>query len=237
MIITKQKEPGKILEMLEGSRRVFLVGCGDCAATCGTGGEEDVAAMAGFLREHGKTITGTAVPEVACVSAQVKTALARHKEALRGSDAILVFACGSGVQCLKEADRMGLDVFPGCDSLYAALVDDKKSFQQVCRTCGDCLLDVTQGLCPVTRCAKGLMNGPCGGQDEGKCEVDRQRDCAWIMIYKRLREKGRWERLKERRGPKDHAAVRQQTLRAEDLGSLRGNRGAGRREEAPPQTP
>ena len=226
MIITKQKEPGKILEMLEGAKKVFLIGCGDCAQTCKTGGEEEVAAMAGFLKENGKTVTGTAVPEVACVSAQNKTALAKHRQALKESDAIVVFACGSGVQCVKEGDRAGLDVFPGCDSLYVAMVDDKKSFEQACKACGDCLLDVTEGVCPVTRCAKGLLNGPCGGQDEGKCEVDPERDCAWIMIYKRLKEKGRTDRLKTRRSPKDHAAVRKTTLRAEDLGALNREKSA-----------
>ncbi len=220
MIITKQKDLGKILGMLEGAQKVFLIGCGDCATTCKTGGEEEVAAMAGFLKAHGKAVTGTAVPEVTCVSAQTKTALAKHKKALKESDAALVFACGSGVQCVKEADRAGLDVFPGCDSLYAALVDDKKNFEQVCQACGDCLLDVTEAICPVTRCAKGLLNGPCGGQNEGKCEVDPERDCVWIMIYNRLKEKGRLDRLKQRRAPKDHAVVRNPVLRAQDLGVL-----------------
>jgi len=220
MIITKQKGTEKILEMLAGARKVFLVGCGDCAKTCGTGGEEEVAAMAEFLRTNGKTVTGTAVPDATCVSSQTKTALAKHKQALKGSDAVLVFACGSGVQCVKEADRAGLDVFPGCDSLYAALVDDSKSFAQVCRACGDCLLDVTEAVCPVARCAKGLLNGPCGGQVQGKCEVDSERDCVWVLIYNRLKEKGRLDRLRRRRAPKDHAAVRKTVLRAEDLGAL-----------------
>ncbi len=226
MIITKQKETRKLLEMLEGAQRVFLVGCGDCATTCKTGGQEEVAAMAGFLKAHGKTVTGTAVPDATCVSAQTKTALAVHKKALKDSDAVLVFACGSGVQCVKEADRAGLDVLPGCDSLYVALVDDKKNFEQVCRTCGDCLLDVTEAICPVTRCAKGLLNGPCGGQDEGKCEVDPERECVWITIYDRLKEKGRLDRLKVRRPPKDHSAVRKQVSRAGELGALNREKSA-----------
>jgi len=226
MIITKQKEPKKILEMLKDAPKVFVIGCGDCAQTCKTGGEEEVAAFACFLKENGKTVTGTAVPEATCVSAQAKAALAKHRQALKESDAIVVFACGSGVQCVKEGDRAGLDVFPGCDSLYVAKVDDKKNFEQVCKTCGECLLDVTEGICPVARCAKGLLNGPCGGQDKGKCEVDAERDCAWIMIYERLKEKGRIDRLKTRRAPRDHAAVRKVAHRAEDLGALNREKSA-----------
>ncbi len=226
MIITKQKEPDKILEMLRGAQKVFLIGCGDCATTCKTGGEEEVVAMADFLRAHGKTVTGTVVPEVTCVSAQLKTALAKHRKALKESEAVLVLACGSGVQCVKEADRAGLDVLPGCDSLYAARVDDKKNFEWVCRMCGECLLDVTEAICPVTRCAKGMLNGPCGGQNEGKCEVDPERDCVWVLIYNRLKEKGRLDRFKQRRAPKNHAVVRNLVLCAQDLGALNREKSA-----------
>jgi len=105
-------------------------------------------------------------------------------------------------------------------------VDDKKNFERVCRTCGECLLDVTEAICPVTRCAKGLLNGPCGGQDEGKCEVDRDRDCAWVLIYNRLKEKGRLDRLKARRAPRDHAAVRESVTRAGELGALNREKSA-----------
>ncbi len=207
MITTKQKSLQDILKMLEGKERVFLVGCGDCAATCKTGGEEDVRRVADLLEKNGKKITGMVVPEVACVTAQTKIAFAKNKEALRASDAVMVFACGSGVQCLKENDRLGLDIYPGCDSLFAALIDKDGGFKEVCATCGECLLDLTEGICPVARCPKGLLNGPCGGQTRGKCETDRTRDCAWILIYNRLKEKGRLGNLRKRQPPKDRQKV------------------------------
>ncbi len=198
MIITKQKSPESILKMLEAKSKVFIVGCGDCAATCKTGGEPEVKAMAEFLKSHGKTVTATVVPDVTCVTAQAKIAFAKNRDALKDSDCLLVFACGSGIQCIKENDRLNLDVLPGCDSLFASLIDKDGSFQEVCSTCGACVLDLTEGICPVTRCSKGLLNGPCGGQNKGKCEVDRNRDCAWILIYKRMKEKGALDLLKKR---------------------------------------
>ncbi len=204
MIITKQKSNDEILKMLGSKLKIFIVGCGDCAATCKTGGRDEVAAMADFLQKRGKEVTGTVVPDVTCVTAQAKIAFAQNRDALNKSDAVLVFACGSGVQCMKENDRFNLDYYPGCDSLFAALIDKDGSFNKVCSCCGECVLDLTQGLCPVTRCAKGLLNGPCGGQYEGKCEVDKERDCAWILIYKRLKEKGRLQDLKKRMPAKDH---------------------------------
>ncbi len=204
MIITKQKSPQDILKALKDKTRIFVIGCGDCAATCKTGGEEEVAAMAGFLKEKGKTVTGTATPDVTCAAAQAKIAFAKNKEALKNSDAILVLACGSGIQCVRENDRLNLDVLPGCDSLFAALIDKDNNFQEVCSCCGECVLDLTGGICPVTRCSKGLLNGPCGGQNKGKCEADKNRDCAWVLIYKRMKEKGALERLKKRLPPKDH---------------------------------
>jgi hypothetical protein len=198
MIITKQKSKEDILKMLVGKSRIFIVGCGDCAATCRTGGEDEVRQMANFLKESGKEVTGYVVPDVTCVSAQAKIAFAKNKEALKKSDAVLVFACGSGVQCIKENDRYDLAVYPGCDSLFAALIDQEGSFKEVCSACGECILELTEGICPVTRCSKGLLNGPCGGQNKGKCEVDRNKDCAWIMIYKRLKSKNKTDQLKKR---------------------------------------
>lgn len=204
MIVTRQKSSEELLKILDGKSRIFIVGCGDCAATCKTGGADEVAELAALLKDRGKDVTGTAVPDVTCASAQAKIAFAKNRDALKKSDAVVVLACGSGVQCVKDNDRLNLDVYPGCDSMYAALIASDGSFQEVCSTCGECLLALTEGVCPVTRCAKGLLNGPCGGQDKGKCEVDRQRDCAWILIYQRLKEKGRLDRLRLRQPAKNH---------------------------------
>ncbi len=220
MIVTRQKTPEKILEMLDGKERVFIVGCGDCAATCKTGGEPEVKAMAQYLAAHGKTVTGFVVPDVTCVSAQAKIAFAKNRAAMKASQAVIVLACGSGTQTVKENDRLNLDVYPGCDSLYAATIAADGALRQVCSACGECLLDLTEAVCPVTRCAKGLMNGPCGGQDQGHCEVDPMKDCAWILIYKKLKEKGRLDVLKRRQKPKNHCSHKKPDLRPETLAAL-----------------
>jgi len=204
MIVTRWKKEEEILKILDGKKCVFIVGCGDCAATCKTGGEPEVKAMADMLKARGKEIAGFVVPETACVAAQIKTAFAKNRAALKASDAILVLACGSGVQCVRENDRLSLDVFPGCDSLFAALVAPDGSFREVCSTCGECVLDLTAGICPVTRCSKSLRNGPCGGSIKGKCEVDCDRDCAWILIYEQLKTKGRLDVMKNIMAPRDY---------------------------------
>lgn len=205
MIITKQKGSEAILRMLESLQKIFIVGCGDCAAVCKTGGEDEVKQISEFLRAHGKQVTGYVVPESTCSAAKTKAALAKYREALSASDGCLVLACGSGVQNLKENDRYKLEYYPGCDSLFAALVDGNGHFKEVCSACGDCILDLTEGICPVTRCSKGLLNGPCGGQNKGKCEADKNRDCAWILIYNKMLEKGRVHHLRRYQPPKDHS--------------------------------
>ncbi|HQP91113.1 MAG TPA: methylenetetrahydrofolate reductase C-terminal domain-containing protein [Candidatus Omnitrophota bacterium] len=203
MIVTKQKPSEEILKALEGKKNIFIVGCGDCATTCKTGGAQEVEKMADLLKMNGKEITGTAIPDVGCASAQAKIMAAKNREALKRTDAILVLACGSGVQTVKENDRFNIDVFPGCDSMFSALIQPDGSFKEVCSSCGECILAITEGICPVTRCSKGLLNGPCGGQDKGKCETDREKDCAWILIYNRLKDKGKISVLKAVNPPKN----------------------------------
>lgn len=204
MIVTRQKNLKDILNMLSGRKKIFIIGCGDCAATCKTGGEEEVKKMAEELSANSKEITATVVPDASCVTAQIKSMFAKNKKQISESDAVLVLACGSGVQCVKENDRIGLNILPGCDSLFAAVTDKDGAFKEVCSVCGNCQLDLTDGICPVTRCSKGILNGPCGGHINGKCEVDRNRDCAWILIYNKLKEKGELEKFKRRKPAKDY---------------------------------
>jgi ferredoxin len=204
MIITKQKDLNVILDLLKSKKNIFLVGCGECATTCKTGGEPEILGMKKKLEAAGHTITGWVVPESTCVSAKIKISIAKNRASLSKSDAVLVFGCGSGTQSFKENDRLGLDVFSGNDTLFAATVDSEGNFKEVCSACGDCILDLTEGICPVTRCAKGILNGPCGGQKDGKCEVDRTKDCAWILIYKIKQEKKKLSDLKNINKTRDH---------------------------------
>lgn len=203
MIITETKPLEEILDSLKGHTKIFLIGCGECSTTCKTGGEPELAKMKAFLEEHGKAVVGSAIPNAPCIAAQTKTEFAKNMAKLREADAILVLACGLGVQSVKDNDRLALDVLPALNTVFGAVMDARGSFQEKCSMCGECVLGVTGGICPVTLCPKGLLNGPCGGMDKGKCEVDKERECAWVLIYKELEKKKRLEQMKKIHGPKD----------------------------------
>jgi len=204
MIVTEKKVFADILRALDGLDKVFLIGCGECAATCKTGGEPEVSQFKAGLQEHGKAVVGTCVPEAPCIAAKLKTELAKNMPALRQADAIIVLACGLGVQSVKDNDRLGLAVFPALNTVFGAVMDAKGDLYEKCSLCGECVLDVTGGICPATLCAKGLLNGPCGGADKGKCEVDRDRDCAWVLIYKELEKKNKLDKMRSIQPARDH---------------------------------
>jgi ferredoxin len=203
MIITEQKPLEEIVKSFKDLNKIFLVGCGECATTCKTGGEAELLKIKELLEAQGKTVTGMCVPKAPCIASQIKTELAKNTKLLKDSEAILILACGLGVQSVKDNDRMGLAVLPGCNSLFGALMDARGDFYEKCSLCGECVLDFSAGICPITLCSKGLLNGPCGGMDKGKCEVDKDKDCAWVLIYRELEKKGRLSELKEIRSPKD----------------------------------
>ncbi len=191
MIITRKKERADLLAMLRGVRRAALVGCASCAAACQTGGEKELAETKAFLEAQGIQVLATILPEECCHKMLVK----RDLKVLRGLDldAVVCLACGDGVQTV--ADNVALPVYPANDTLFLGQVERVGIFHEYCRMCGDCILGATGGICPVTRCAKGLVNGPCGGQKGGKCEVNPENDCAWILIYRRLEQLGKLDSL------------------------------------------
>ncbi len=200
MIATKQKPFDEILDSLKGEKRIFIVGCGDCATICHTGGEEEVWAMEERLVAEGKKVVGTVVIEVACHTLKVRSVFNELKEQIRQADGLLVLACGAGVQAASQVPTR--TVHPGLDSLFLANIRRHGEFLERCSMCGQCILDLTRGICPLTRCAKGLINGPCGGAKDGKCEVE-ERDCCWVQIYERLKERGELDRLRVYQPPKD----------------------------------
>ena len=205
MVITKQKEFKEILKYIADEKKIFLIGCGECSTTCKTGGEKDVLKIKELLEKEGKIITGWCIPEAPCIAAKLKLELAKNRKTIEASDAVVVFACGLGIQSLKENLRVDKPIHVGCDTLFMGEIDAKGTFLERCSACGDCVLELTGLICPVTRCAKSLLNGPCGGQNKGKCEVGKDRDCAWILIYNELKKSNKLDLLKERRPPKDHS--------------------------------
>lgn len=207
MIITEQKPLKEILETLKEYNKVFLIGCGECATTCKTGGEDELAKMKVELEKEGKSVLGVCIPGAPCVAAQAKTELAKNMKALREAEAVLVLACGLGVQSVKDNDRLGLVVLPACNTLFGAVMDAQGNFYEKCSMCGECVLDITAGICPITLCPKGLLNGPCGGMDKGKCEVDKEKDCAWVLIYKELEKRKKLDTLKKVQPAKDFEKI------------------------------
>jgi ferredoxin len=201
LIITKPKPTEKIMEMVKPFDKVFVVGCGTCASTCQTGGEEQAKQLLGML---GKKSVGWAVVEAPCDLRLVKRDLGKYKARLGLADAVLVLSCGAGVQAV--GDHTGKAVIPGLDTLFIGNIERIGKFYERCRACSDCMLYETGGICPVVRCSKGLLNGPCGGMADGKCEAGgHTRDCAWVLIYENLKKQGRLESFTKYREPKDRS--------------------------------
>lgn len=204
MVITELKSLKNITDSLKGYSKVFIIGCGECATACKTGGEPEVLKMKKDLESSGKSVTGSCIPSAPCIAAKLKLELSKNIPALKDSEAVLIMACGLGVQSFRDNDRFGIAALPACNTMFGAVMDAKGNFYEKCSMCGECVLDVTAGICPVTLCPKGLLNGPCGGMDKGKCEVDKERDCAWVLIYKELEKNKKLDTLKETRAPKDY---------------------------------
>ncbi len=199
MIVTKQKDPQKIEGMMQPFKKIFVVGCGSCATSCQTGGEEQVNAI---KQKYGEKIIGAAMIEEPCDLRLNRRDLKEHKNKIKEADAILVMSCGSGVQTV--GDYTNKIVLPALDTLFIGETERLGKFQETCQACGECILDETGGVCPITRCAKSLLNGPCGGQVKGKCEVGKyENDCAWVNIWKKLKEQNRLELYTTFRPPKD----------------------------------
>ncbi len=208
MIVTKKKPIEEILKALGPASKIFIVGCGECATTCKTGGEKEIIEMKAMLEANGKTVTGWAIPKAPCVASQTKLHFAKNKKMVDDSDAFLVLACGLGGQSVFENDRAKRPVYIGCDTIFGSILDATGyGFFERCAMCGECVLNATAGICPVTRCAKGLLNGPCGGSNKGKCEVDKNKDCAWILIYNRLKDLNKLDSLKNVKPAKDYSKV------------------------------
>jgi ferredoxin len=191
MIITRPRDWARITANLDeiGARRVFIMGCGQCATVANTGGEKEIAEAAERLRHEGREVVGWAVGEVACHLGGTRLETRKHTGELDDADAVLVLACGAGVQTM--ADSTDKPVYPGLESVFLGNVIRHGVFEERCQMCGDCVLDMTAGICPVTTCPKGLLNGPCGGMWEGKCEVLTDRDCTHVRIQRRLADQGR----------------------------------------------
>jgi Methylene-tetrahydrofolate reductase C terminal len=201
LIIAKSKPIEEILKSLEGEKKVFILGCGECATVTQTGGEKEVAAMKAKLEEAGKEVVAIDMAAADCQELDVKRILRQHKEASEEAEVFLVMSCGAGTQSVRAATDK--HVVPANDSLFLGNVQRNMDFAEKCSLCGHCVLDEYGAICPVTRCAKGLLNGPCGGTSHGKCEVDPEMDCAWVLIHEQLKKEGREDKRTKIHEPKE----------------------------------
>ncbi len=192
--ITKQKSLEEIEQQLEGLERAYIIGCGTCATMTRTGGREEVVDMQDRLQGLGKMVTGWTVIPTAC-DEMTEVSLKENSGAIQNANCILLMACALGVH--RVGSYIDKPVIPALDTLFIGLEDGPGDFHEVCAQCGQCILGQTGGICPIARCHKRLLNGPCGGTNNGKCEVDREKDCAWTLIYRRLKEQGRLDLMRK----------------------------------------
>jgi len=204
VIFAEWKPLDELVAKLEGHKRVLLVGCATCVAECAAGGEKEVETLAPLLSLALKK-KGAAIEIVTCtLEKQCDWEFVEElAELLDGVDAIMSVACGIGIQAIADRFR-DIRVYPGVNTSALTIREEPGLWASRCAACGDCVLGETFGFCPVARCAKSLMNGPCGGtRDSGKCEIDEDVDCVWNQIVERAIERGQLDSLCNVRPPKD----------------------------------
>ena len=203
MIVSKQKELRDIIKKIKGS--VFIFGCGICSDTSRTGGPKEVEAMKNILAAENIAVEGTYVIDAMCHLQKVRKAVRDNKESLSKAQTILVLSCGSGVQSAVLALPDNIKVVSGVDTMFLGNIENLSSLKEMCSLCGNCVLNETGGICPVTLCPKGLLNGPCGGMKNYKCEIDEDMDCAWVKIYERSVMQNTLGDIKKTAKPKDYS--------------------------------
>ena len=197
MIVAEQKPLPEIRRMISPYERVLIVGCGTCMTVCDAGGEREVAFLHNALRvaqsKGGNeahhflefTLKRQCEPEF----------LEMLVDKVGDVDAILSLGCGLGVQAIAERFP-DIPVLPGVNTSFMGMAREQGVWDERCAACGDCRLEDTAGICPITRCTKGILNGPCAGTKNGKCEANKDMDCAWVLIYRRLERLGQLDKMR-----------------------------------------
>jgi hypothetical protein len=195
MITAERKPLSEIKEMIAPYKKILVAGCGSCVAECAAGGEKEVALLASLLRmdakNEGRFLT---IKEMTLDRQCVYEFIDQLTEVIDDFDAILSLGCGAGVQAVAEVFPKAL-ILPALNTTFIGETKEAGLWIENCRGCGDCKLGYFAAVCPVTRCSKGLFNGPCGGSKDGKCEVDPDTPCAWQLIIERLDAGGRLDLL------------------------------------------
>jgi hypothetical protein len=203
MIITSAKPLEEILALLKDEDDIFIIGCNVCAAKLKTGGEPEVLEMCRQLEKSRKHVVGWALPTAAC-SIRSFDSLVQKNEKISEARCILVMGCGSGVSTVASITEV--PVFGSNDTLSLGGSSEDKLLLDQCIMCGNCTIGEFGGICPKAQCPKGLLNGPCGGAIDGMCEVNRDNDCVWVLIYDRLKKIKRLDLLYTIHAPQEHSA-------------------------------
>ena len=203
MIVADRKSLDEILESIKDYKKIMLMGCGGCVTICFSGGTKAVELLSSQIKmarkKQGKEIEIIErTPERQCEYEFID----EFKEELESVEAVLSIACGVGVQTMSERHPDTITI-PGLNTKFMGYPVVHALWEERCAGCGDCVLEWTGGICPIARCAKKLLNGPCGGSSEGKCEVDKDVDCAWQLIYDRLKKLNKLDNLTAVREAKD----------------------------------
>lgn len=208
MIVGERKPFEEIKGLLGESARVLLVGCGTCVKVCFTGGDKEVAVLASQLRlSAAKAKKGRSFDEMTVERQCEPEFVDEVAKRFAGHDVIMSLACGAGVQLLASRFPT-VPVLPAVNTTFLGALEKQGLFVENCQGCGACVLGTFGGICPVSRCAKSLFNGPCGGSQGGMCEVGGEVPCAWHQIIERLKKLGRLDNLKAPVAPKDWRSAR-----------------------------
>ena len=198
--VTEPKPSEEIAQYLDKYQSVYIIGCGSCATVCHTGGKSEVLEMKDKLEAAGKKVSGWMVIPTAC-DELTREALHQNAKDISAADIILAMSCAFGVQTVSL--HTSKPVYPALNTLFIGKEESPGHFVEACMQCGSCVLGRTAAVCPLVRCAKSLLNGPCGGSADGNCEISPDIPCAWQLIYDRLAEMGRLDEMEEIEPVKD----------------------------------
>jgi ferredoxin len=212
MIVGEKKPFSEILDMLAPYKRVLVLGCGGCVTVCISGGERQAQDLASQLQLAGKA-KGLETVDFDCITRQCdREFIANLTKDPKQYDVVLSMACGVGVGFMAEA-MPGVRFLPGLNTTFYGANTANGVWAEYCHGCGDCVLAWTGGICPIARCSKSLINGACGGTNHGKCEVSKEMDCAWYLIYKKLSDEGKLEQYRKMRAPRQWSKDRGKGVR------------------------
>ncbi|MEN6440291.1 MAG: methylenetetrahydrofolate reductase C-terminal domain-containing protein [Syntrophobacter sp.] len=208
MIMARPKPIEEIVDVVKDFDKVLVAGCNGCVAVCEAGGLKEVEILASTLRMYfSSRQKAVEIGEISLTRQCDKEYLNELQNVIGNYDAVLSIACGAGVQFMAEmySDRR---IFPGVNTNFIGVTLEKGVWSERCAACGECVLASTGGICPIARCSKRMLNGPCGGSSNGKCEVNREIDCGWHLIYERLKTLGELKRFETPTDAKDWTTSR-----------------------------